>query len=239
MKGIERQYLRACIKALCHARRQLLQLSSEDAIEQIQRYGKKDSLRLDAVPETVISDTLCDGFDPQLSLITEEIGSSGQLTGTEDQLVCFSDPMDRSKILAEFLSTRRGLLGRLFEDQRIIAEWEAECGGEVEISGPYGSIAGIRHGHIVFSVMINYITGALYMASEGLVGRVPYESIFSNIQQEEFERTKTIFNSVTPLQFGGIAQDFQNVETKFVAYCKGKEYEDNVVRIPNFWSQRT
>lgn len=228
MKGIEKQYLRNCIKALCYARLALLRLSSEEAVEPI-RYGKADSLRLDAVPEIVMSETLCGKFDPHVPLITEEIGSSRKLDGTEDQFVCFSDPMDRSKVLCDFLSPRKGLLSRLFEDQRIIQEWEDNCGGEVELSGPYGSITGIRHGQILFCVMINYITGTLYIASEGLVGSIPFESIFSDLGQNEFKRTKVLFDSVTPLQFGAVGKDPANIDTTFVAYCKGKKYQDNLL----------
>jgi len=228
MKGIEKQYLRNCIKALCHARLALLRLSSEDAVEVIP-YGKIDSLRLDAVPEIIISKTLCQEFDPHLPLITEEIGSSKKLKGSEDQLVCFSDPMDRSKVLRDFLKRRKGLLEQIFQEQRIIQEWEEKCGGDIELSGPYGSITGIRHGQILFCVMINYITGTLYIASKGYVGCIPFDAIFSDLSQKEFKRTKGIFENVNPLQFGAIEQDLTNIDTKFVAYCKGKEYEDNLV----------
>lgn len=47
MKGIERQYLRECINALCNARSALLSRSCEEAISKTSSYGKGDTLSLD------------------------------------------------------------------------------------------------------------------------------------------------------------------------------------------------
>jgi len=132
MKGIERQYLRECIEALCKARFALLRLSCEEAVSK-SSYGKGDSLYLDAAPEVAIIKTLCEDFDPHLPFITEEIGSSVKLRGTEDEVICFSDPMDRSKLLSEFLSKHTGKVETIFQDKKIIQDWESNYGGDVEL----------------------------------------------------------------------------------------------------------
>lgn len=102
MVGIERRYLRECVQALYDARFELLRLSCEESVGSI-RYGKADTLRLDAIPEIMIHQTLCKEFDPHLPLITEEMGSNVKLRGTEEEVVCFSDPMDRTNVLRDFL----------------------------------------------------------------------------------------------------------------------------------------
>lgn len=225
--GIAKQYLRACLKALCTARSRLLELSCDKAALEAAPYGKTDSLSLDAVPEVAISRALCREFDPSLILVTEEVGSSAKLKGKEDELVCICDPMDRSELLSSFLKQHRGNLAQLFSEKKIISEWENHCGDDVELTGPFGSLTAIRHRSILFCVMINYITGTLYIAAEGLVGSLPFQSLFSDQRRQRYKRTGELFSAASPLIFD--SNDFQRGANKFVCWCQGKEYEDNLV----------
>src|SRR5690242_5743190 len=108
MTGLERQYLRECVGALVRAREALLSLSCERARARV-RYGKSDTLGLDASPEAALIRALCDDFDPHLTFITEETGDDVHLRGTEEEVVCFCDPMGRSKVLCGFLTGKSGL----------------------------------------------------------------------------------------------------------------------------------
>ena len=67
MMDIENHYLRACLKALCDARRALLDQSSNDLIQKSD-YGKENCLCLDAIPELRILSKL-DEFDIHLLLL--------------------------------------------------------------------------------------------------------------------------------------------------------------------------
>lgn len=228
MIGIERQYLRACIKAICNARFELLKLTCDEAV-QVPSYGKSDSLMLDATPEIEIYRTLCEEFDPHLPLITEEIGNSLKLSGNEDELVCFCDPLDRSKVFRSFIEKKRGRLDCVLQEKKNIEEWEEKNGGDIELTGPYGSISGIRHGEILFSVMINYITGTLYIASEGLIGSTPFSSLFEDTKKRQMVRTTKLFESVTPCRFDSNNTEIDDdIATQFVAYCKGEKYKSNL-----------
>jgi len=233
MTVMERQYLRECIEALCKAYSALLHLNCDKAISK-SSYGKGDSLYLDAAPEVTIIKTLCENFDPHLPLVIEEIGSSAELRGTEEEVVCFSDPMDRSKILAEFLSKHTGKVGPIFQELKTTKEWESNYGGNIELSGPYGSITAVRHHYILFNVMINYVTGMLYIASDVGVGKLNVSEIFEDHEKTLLKRTKHLLDMLSPISFeqDGILQED---EKKFVTFCAGKterdkkKYEDNLI----------
>ncbi len=236
MKGIEQKYLKESIKALCSARSALLSLSCEEAISK-STYGKGDSLYLDAAPETEIIKTLCEDFDPHLPLVTEEIGSSVKLRGTEDEIIFFSDPMDRSKVLAEFLSKHYGTVETIFKADKTVEEWESNYGGNVELSGPYGSITAIRHHHILFNVMINYISGMIYIASDAGVGKLSMSDVFENHEQTMLKRTEYLINNLQRISFGGDRILNTNEQKKLVTYCAGKKYEDNLISSEIFGSK--
>lgn len=228
MVGLERQYLRECVKALVKARDALLSLDCERAIANVQ-YGKPDTLGLDAAPEAALIRSLCDEFDPHLPFVTEETGHDVRLRGTEEEVVCFSDPMDRSKVLAHFLAQRTGRLADLFSSQDIVPDWERTCGGDIEITGPYGSITATRHHHILFNVMINYITGQLYVACDAVNGTLHLRDAFEDDEHKRLKRTGDFIQSLTPVAFPEHRtwQDEQGL--RFVAYCMGSKYEDNLL----------
>ena len=224
MLGIERQFLRECVEALCNARNALLELTCEEAISR-SKFGKGDTLYLDAAPELAIIKALCEEFDKYLPLITEEVGSSDKLRGIEHEAVFFSDPMDRSKILAQFLLGRNGKLAAVFSDEETVDDWENRFGGNIELSGPYGSITAIRHNNILFNVMINYITGTIYVASDANLGKISMSDIYENGDEPILKRTGYIINNFKPISFGKSLKD----PKKFVTFCEGSKYEDNLI----------
>lgn len=228
MKGLERQYLRECIKALVRAREALLSLECERAILRA-NYGKYDTLALDAAPEAALIRALCEDFDPHLLFVTEETGDDVVLRGSEDEVVCFSDPMDRSKVLAHFLSTRTGRLREALAPDIVKSDWERENGGNIELTGAYGSITAVRHHHILFNVMINYITGRLYIACDAAIGTIGIEEAFDDGEKSRLKRTDDLIQSVSAITFTKPRSWMERDAWRFVTFCKGNLYEDNLV----------
>jgi hypothetical protein len=228
MNGLERQYLRECVKALVKAREALFALSCERATASVS-YGKSDTLGLDAAPESALIRSLCDEFDPHLPFVTEETGHDVVLRGTEEEVVCFSDPMDRSKVLGRFLSRRSGSVAEVFGDSQTVVDWERECGGDIELTGPYGSITATRHHHILFNVMINYVTGRLYITCDAAAGVIDLRNAFEDPDGLRLKRTADFLRSLTPVDFPESRNWRDEKALRFVTYCRGEKYEDNLL----------
>lgn len=237
MKGIEHEYLRECIRALCEARVKLLALPCKNAVSEGE-YGKSDSLALDDVPEITICDMLTE-FDPDLPLVTEEIGLSEKLRDTDDEFVCFLDPMDRSKVLANFLERFfEETIATVFQNERMIKEWEAECGGDVEVSGPYASITAIHHHSILFNVMINYITGIIYIASDEGIGTLSADQIFEEREQKRvLKRSIDLNNMLKPILFAERSEFSRFGSESVVTFCQNEQYKHNLVATKIFGNE--
>jgi hypothetical protein len=231
MTGLERQYLRECVKALVKARDALLGLDCERAIARMGDggYGKSDTLGLDAAPEAALIRSLCEEFDPHLPFVTEETGNEVHLRGTEEEVVCFSDPMDRSKVLARFLSGRSGRLAEVFASSETIPEWEETCGGDISLTGPYGSVTATRHHHILFNVMINYLTGYIYIACDTAMGSIHLAEAYEDEQRTRLKRTSEFLCSLRPVEFPVSGKWHSGGGLRFVTYCKGQKYDDNLL----------
>jgi hypothetical protein len=228
MEGVERQYLRECINALCEARTALMELKCKDAVTS-GSYGKSDTLLLDDRPEMVIIDVLSE-FDSHLPMITEEIGANKRLEGREDEFVCFCDPMDRSKVLSEFLARFPAeQVATVFQDSNVVREWESEGGGNVELTGPYGSITAIRHRQVLFNVMINYITGVVYVASDQDVGSLPASEIYADGDRRILKRSHELIRMLQPITFDERRAEPTCPPDSFVAYCRDQRYLDNLL----------
>lgn len=228
MTGLERQYLRECVKALARAREALLSLDCVRAASQV-RYGKSDTLALDAVPEAALIRSLCEDFDPHLPFVTEETGQDVLLRGTEEEVVCFCDPMDRSKVLGRFLSGKQGTVQSVFADRETPPEWEAKCGGNIELTGAYGSITATRHHHVLFNVMLNYVTGRFYIACDVAAGQIDLADAFDDVAGNRLKRTQDLIDALSPVRFSQPKFRTRGEGLRFVAYCKSKEYEDNLL----------
>lgn len=231
MNGLEQQYLRECIKALCRARADLLSLECCQAASR--HAGRKaDTLLLDEMPEETIVTTLCRFYDPHLPLVTEERGTSVALRGSEDEVVCFVDPMDRSSVLARTLPEGTAKVAEVFADKDWIARWQDENGGDVELSGPFGSITAVRHHEVLFNVMINYVSGNVYVACDAVVGRIGIDCVFASGGRSVLRGTREILNLIEPIIFGDGLPPAADQAQRFITYCSGperKKYESNLV----------
>lgn len=136
---------------------------------------------------------------------------------------------DRSKVLARFLGGRKGQLGDIFSTPEIVPEWEAQCGGDVALTGPYGSITATRHHHVLFNVMINYLSGRLYVACDAGIGAIPILEAFDDAQQARLKRTSELLQALSPVEFPIGAKWRAGKGLTFVAFCKGQKYEDNLL----------
>lgn len=236
MKGLERQYLRECIRALCEARSQFLNMSCKEAVAK-GLYGKQDTLSLDGFPEMIIGDVLAE-FDPTTPLLTEEVGSNFKLRATEEEFICFSDPMDRSKVLAKFLEQYLDQkIVEVFSSQEALRNWENQCGGDIDLSGPYGSITAVRHYNIIFNVMINYITGVLYVASDEGVGSLQSDKAFEGGDQKILKRSIDIINMLAPVKIDNILSGSNINAESIVSYCQDNDYISNLLASKIFGNQ--
>lgn len=174
MQGIERAYCDICIKALIAAWRALMEAPVSELLSKV-KYGKGDTLGFDAIPEIIISERL-KSFDNHAILITEELDkiTARRWPGDPDPLLqplmFFSDPTDRSKqlkIFLEALGKNKPLakVGDLMRGKNINGRWEKMFEPPAVITGATGSITCVRKGSIIFSVILNYVSHTIFIAS--------------------------------------------------------------------------
>jgi hypothetical protein len=239
MQGIEKAYFNACLNAVINAWRALL---SETAIVTITppKYGKKDTLGLDAIPEIIISNQLLN-FDQHAILVTEELDEVVQKRLPSDSnpikqpIMFFSDPTDRSKQLKEFFTeiSRKDQvekIGNLMKKNNCLDLWEQKYGAPADITGATTSITCIRKSEIIFSVILNYITRSVFIAVP--MGVYQYQlPEFSENQENLLAKINLdlILEKGTPIKFPPartacqISDDYQT----FVTYLGKPEYIDN------------
>jgi hypothetical protein len=180
MQGIERAYCDVCINATVGAWRRIMETPAVTALEKSKygsENGKFDTLGLDAIPEITITSRV-GNFDEHALIITEELDDNAHRRWPTDSdpikqpLMFFSDPTDRSIELEKYIKEiskndniqKVGvLMGRI--DQKSV--WE-EVSGEKPaiITGPSTSITCVRKGNVIFSVILNYVTGTICVACD-------------------------------------------------------------------------
>jgi hypothetical protein len=172
MLGIEKAYGNAAIQALLHANRNLMEATVNDALRVTPRYGKPDTLGLDAIPEISIS-TQVKEYDQHSILITEEQSEwPGFYTSVPADPRSFrtffiSDPTDRSSDFAKFLKGVKDKKKRVLDamqDPKARKRWEKDSSSPVSVTGPYSAITCIRRGVPVLTVLINYLTQEMFLA---------------------------------------------------------------------------
>jgi len=187
MKGVEKDLRNLSVRALTRAFNEIHSLRCDFAVEPVGS-GKFDTYGLDAIPEETIKLEV-DNYDGDIVLITEETGKiySGEqgLEPTQNVLIC--DPTDRSIKMREFL---QGLIkedsdvGKKTVDDAFsdyLDRWESQLGNPT-ISGASASITAIRDRRILFNVMVNYVTGELFIADsvgtrKGKIGEDTVEEV--------------------------------------------------------------
>lgn len=175
MQGIEKVYCDVAIGAAIDAYYQLMTYSAQEALDRVE-YGKGDTMAFDAIPEISIKQRI-HGFDSHAILVTEELESDITRRWPTDSdrvrqpLMFFSDPVDRSKQLFEFLrklelKQRSTVIGRLMGRDKGIRVWERLFERPASITGSTISITCVRKGEIVFSVILNFISHTIVVATQ-------------------------------------------------------------------------
>lgn len=172
MQGIEISHCNAGIKAISEASYALWQSSVEEALRPVSKYGKSDTLGMDAMPEIAIIEQLQE-YDELSVVITEETGrcDKSRLSDSDDpqhfRTVFLSDPTDRSVHLKAALENAADKTRTVME---VISEadfrqlWEKVHGNPIAITGASSAITCVRRGMPIFSVIVNYITRQLFLA---------------------------------------------------------------------------
>ncbi len=236
MQGIERQYCDVCIKALLRAWQELMDVDCAETLRKV-NYGKGDTLGLDAIPELVISERLRD-FDRHSILITEELDEFAHKrwpTGadpTRQPLMFFSDPTDRSKQLKLFLEkvsdgNQLAKVGDLLKDCDAETLWEEMFESPVSITGATGSITCVRKGEVVFSVIFNYITAVIFVASDTGIYWYQFEE-FASVKSEEVTLSEIIKkgNSLCFISSKELGYSFDECR-HFVTFLGKSGYKEN------------
>jgi len=172
MKGIEKSHCEAVIKAILNASYALWKSPVEAALRPISKYGKCDTLGMDAMPEITIINTLRE-YDERSVIITEEMGIKETccLANSDDpnyfRTVFISDPTDRSspiKKALEGVENKKLTVAQAMSSPDFQKAWLKNFGGPLDISGGTSAITCVRRGIPIFSVIVNYITRKLFLA---------------------------------------------------------------------------
>lgn len=236
MQGIERAYCDVCVNALIGAWRELMEASATENLR-ISSYGKGDTLGLDAVTEITIKGRL-EQFDRHAILITEELDDQAHRRWPTDSdpvkqpLMFFCDPTDRSAQLKKFfesISKREPIkkVGDLMAKRNSGKTWERMFEAPVSITGSTSAITCVRKGEIVFSIILNFITGVIYVATD--IGVFQYQlREFSDPKNEEVT-LGDISQKGRPLYFPGVREQGYSMDDckRFVTFLGKTGYLAN------------
>lgn len=176
MQGVEISHLNAAIMSVLKAVFDFRSSTVEEALRPLSKYGKKDTLGMDAGPEITICEELT-RYDSGAVVVTEEVGSKRR-DDFKDQsrlgdpqtfrTVYICDPTDRSNQLRTFLDSfpRDKRVKEILREPSTVSKWEADFGKPAIITGSTSAISCIRHGIPIFSVMVNYITNHLIISCD-------------------------------------------------------------------------
>jgi hypothetical protein len=236
MQGIERTYCDVCINALIGAWRELMEASGVETLRKV-RYGKGDTLGLDAITEITIKGRL-EQFDRHAMLITEELDDQMLRRWPSDSdpikqpLMFFCDPTDRSSPLKKFFERLSkddptNKIGTLMEAQNSGKLWEEMFEPPVTITGPTTSITCVRKGEVVFSVILNFISATIFVAND--IGVYQYRlKDFRDPANEEVNLAK-IFREGNNLHFPDIRDLHYTPDDckRFVTFLGKEGYREN------------
>jgi len=174
MQGIEHDYCNVCVRAVIMAWQALFN-SPAVGLYNYTPYGKGDTLGLDAIPEIAIK-TKLNEYDSHSILVTEELDEVARQRLPNDSdpvkqpLMFFSDPTDRSKVLKEFIEeVSKGKptekIGKILKGINCAETWEKKFEPPAIITGATSAITGVRKSEVIFSVILNYITKTIFVAT--------------------------------------------------------------------------
>lgn len=221
MLGIEKAYANAAIRGLLFANRNLMEASVEDALRITPRYGKSDTLGLDAISEISISEQI-QKYDQHSILITEEQSKWSDIVGVSTNPHTFrtffvSDPTDRSSDFEKFLNAVKNKKIRVLDamkDPSAVKRWEHNSSSPVSITGPYSAITCIRRGVPILAVLVNYLTQEIFLACSAGIFNMPI-----TYEQEALEllTVEHICSNGSRVEFGARIEPYQNLK-KFVTF---------------------
>jgi transcriptional regulator with XRE-family HTH domain len=160
--GLFVAYLMTAIRALARARDAICRLNPLES--RAEAHGKDDSSRVDVVAEHSIIATLT-SFDKRAAVLSEERGAVVPDREYARMLTWCTDPLDRSRALHDVLKTSSAAtLGDLFVDETLPL-----TGADAAL----GAVSAIVMGEVLFSCLLDYATGTLYVAFPGLVVQCP------------------------------------------------------------------
>lgn len=237
MQGIERTTCDVCINAVIGAWRTLMESSAAEALQEV-KYGKGDTLGLDATTEIIISSRLM-AFDKHAIFITEELDDNNHrrwpTDGDPDRqpLMFFSDPTDGSIELQKFIAKISkkhpvAKIGKLMSKVNVENIWAKVSGQKpAAVTGSTTSITCIRKGKAVFSVILNLMTGTIYVACDLGVYWYKLKDYTNNIN--ETLTLSNIVRSGKKLVFPSIRErGFSADECKrFVTFLGKPGYKEN------------
>jgi len=245
MVGIDQAYANAAIRALLEANWQLQEATIGELLQKTS-YGKGDTKGFDAIPEIVISEEL-KRFDPDIVFLTEEIGRQRKFSVPQEielqPILYISDPTDRSSFLEKFLQgfvkENPSFIDLKFKEilrnEEIKERWENLASGPAVITGPTGSISGIKKGVPFFAVIVNYLTQDLFVACDWGKKRFNIEGI----SQEDFKwiTLEKIFAEGEEIIFDQERNLDVEESKKFFTFIGKEGYEENLKEAKIFLNQ--
>jgi len=232
--GIEEAYCNTAISAVLHANHSLLESRIEEVLQDINVWGKGDTLGLDAKPEITIAERI-KRFDQYAILLTEERGedanplargSAGYSGGPRTFFIC--DPTDRSAQLKHFLELAREQpskpikVGDVVNAEGARKQWEDLFGAPASITGACSAITCVRRGLPICSVILNYITQELFVACSAGV----YQISLPNYQDiSAWRKIDVHFSGKKIIHFRQIAPERSR---KFVTFLGKRGYSENL-----------
>ena len=229
MQGIEKSHCEAVIKATLNAAYSFWNSPVEAALRPIAKYGKIDTLGMDAMPEITIIKTLQE-YDERSAVITEETGIREvlRLANSDDpsyfRTVFISDPTDRSAQIKKSLDgieDKKQSVGQAMSGPQFKENWEKKFGDPVDVTGGTSAVTCVRRGVPIFSVIVNYVSRKLFLAcSAGCYSLVlPEEHAAIGVNDILINGEKIFFNNMKS----------DEAMMKFVTFMGKSGYKENFI----------
>ena len=229
MQGISLAYLMACVRALWGANSNLLNTAVRRTVTTVS-YGKEDTLALDAIAEEEIAESLT-RFDHSATLVTEEAGKLASGDGNHQHgAQFFSDPVDGSKQLQQFLMRSKfdpqARVADLIYASSAVADWEKMHGAPASVTGACSAITMVRDGVPVFAAILNFISQELVVACRDGIVRISLPHIKDGLPEPL--TPAWLFGNGTPLSFDWAPAQEKDWSRPFVTYLPNDEtYRSN------------
>lgn len=229
MQGVEIAHCNAAIEAILAAYYAFFDATVEEALRPISRYGKKDTLGMDAMPEITIIERLHQ-YDKYAVVITEETGSAAKHLHSADdprrfRTVYISDPTDRSaqmKELLEGVTDQSTTVREVLLNPKTREQWESRFGAPASITGGSSAITCVRRGVAIFSVMVNYVTQQMFVSCSA-------GNYVADLPSAQTEMTlDTVRSAGRHLYFRNSRSCQQNDMRRFVTFMGKSGYSENL-----------